>query len=291
MRHTREHLEKLKFNWLELHTKRAFLLHLSDGDEWRACQTSRWTPGELKQLERELEPAKAALKTEKERTAQLQRTLSEDCETLLTLQEAVRAKHSHATSLTSQYRKEFASLQELRSMLPNQMARSVEELQAQLDEQSISLEKKVTSLDRQRAAVADLERLLTVHEVDNAKLQSNRSELDAKRISLSQRGAGEAALSSLCQWYTNLTESLSNLTGCKVEMVQPSYLLATVISASSIVPVHIYVDAVSGKLQSVKVGSTSATPKRQWKELVEAAIEYNDIPFLLRSIHSAISSK
>jgi DNA repair exonuclease SbcCD ATPase subunit len=284
IRHTREHLEKLKFIYLELYTKRGFLSHLTDSEEWRACQTTRWTPGELKQLERELEPSKTTLKAEKTKSAELQRILAEKCEAALCLQKDVQDKHEETSELMRRYREAEDTLRDLRETMPSAPTRSMEELQSILDEQSITLEKKTIALERQRSAVQDLERLLAIHEAENAKLMVIQTDLDARRTALTKEQSREdESLSKLCRWYASAAETLSQLTGCRVEMVQPDYLLANV----SNVPVHIHVDSVTGKLRDVKVGSTSSTPKRQWKELVDAAIEFNDIPFLIRAIHAA----
>lgn len=226
------------------------------------------------------------LKAAKMKTVEVQRILSEQCELLSGLEGEVEDRHCQAMELIKKYREAEDTLMHLRELLPSVPCRSVEELQGLLDEQSIEGEKKKTALERQRNAIHDLERLLAMHETENAKLEQNREELEVRRAGLSKKdGEGEKALTNLCRWYAAAIETISRLSGCQVEMVQPDYLVATITS----VPVHIYVDPVSGKLQSVKVGSTSSTPKRQWKELIEAAIEFNDIPFLIRSIHAAIN--
>jgi hypothetical protein len=286
IRHTREHLEKLKFNWLELHTKRGFLNRLGNAEEWRACQLTRWTPGELKQLEHQMEPSKSVLKGEKTRTSELLRVLEEKCETVLGLQNSVQEKHEETDDLLRRYREAEDTLQNLKLLVPDAPMRSMEEVRAVLDEQSITLEKKSIALERHRGAVEDLERLLSVHESENAKLIGLQTELETKRTALTtEQAKGDNSLGVLCRWYSSAVETLVRLSGCRVEMVQPDYLLVTV----ETVPVHIHVDLMTGKLRNVKVGATSSTPKRQWKELAETAIEFNDIPFLLRSIHAAIN--
>ena len=77
------------------------------------------------------------------------------------------------------------------------------------------------------------------------------------------------------------------LSRVKCEMIRPDYLLVTVFtSESTTLPAHLSLDPKSGKLMSVQVGSTTSqhTPKQQWKTIVDAAIEANDIPFLIRQI-------
>lgn len=289
LRHTREHLEKLKFNWLELHTKRTFLAHLSDADGWRACQTSRWTPGELKQLERSVEPVKAALKSTKEATVEWERRLQVACETIAGSQDTVLAKAQHVTELTRELAAERLALSTLQAALPaaDQLVRPIEELQTLLDEQSIQLEKRMTALERQRAAIGDLERLLSVHEGENERTLAMVRELEERQRSMAAKEATpqQRTLTTLSSWYKRVQEALERMAGVRVELVQGNYLVATVEEA---VPVHIWVDPASGHLRAVKIGSTSATPKRQWRELIEVACECNDIPFLLRSIQAAL---
>lgn len=293
LRCTRDHLAKLRFNWHEMKTKSLFLTKLSDADEWRACQTSRWTPGELKQMENvEVFSRKERLKASKSATVELQRRLLQACETICETQEMVQTKQQQAQELLAEYVAEREMLQELTQQLPAATPlRSIEELQTLLDEQSILLEKRAGALERQKNAVADLERLLALHTGENGKLRDSVAELEAQQRALSQQESGaEATLAGLCQWYSQLTETLSTLTGCRVEMVQPDYLLATLTTAGTMVPVHVYVDSGTGKLKSVKIGSTSSTPKRQWRETIETAIEYNDIPFLLRTISIVVGN-
>lgn len=296
LRHTREHLEKLKFNWLELSTKRDFLHRLSaaEGEEWRGCGTSRWTPGELKQLERSLEPDKAKLKTEKSRTNDLLQELGDNCEQISGRREQVREKRTLVRDLVQEFREQSETLRSLREQLPSTPIKSVDELQGTLDEQSIALEKQSAALERQRLAVADLERLLGIHQVEVAKLETQAAELSGhlNEIRATHEAEGpEARIAELCRWYSTLADTLIRLASCKVEMIRPDYLLLTLTHETLMVPVHVHVDSISGRLLSAKVGATSATPKRTWRDIIDAAVEFNDIPFLVRAIHQVIKQK
>ena len=293
LRHTREHVEKLKFNLLELQTKSGFLRHLMDAEEWSACQTSRWTPGELKQLERAGEPAKMRLKTEKGQTQELQRILSEGCEQLRQLEDEAQDRHDRLSDLVKRYAACEQEVRELTAKLPTQPLRSIEELQGLVDEQSIALEKKSSAVERQRSALIDLERLLALHEAENDKLESIKSDLLKQEADLVQKRSASATkpLADLCRWYSTMNETLTRLAGCNVEMVQSDYLVISIhCGASETAPVqlHVKVDPVSGRLREVRIGATSGTPKRAaWKELVETAVECNDIPFLVRAVRQA----
>ncbi len=260
------------------------MTHLTNSEEWRECQSTRWTPGELKQLEKELEPSKNKLKRVKGKTAELQSEVAEGCELLVGLEDELKEKHGRTKKLVQVCSGDLVKVQKLQEKIPNVSLRSVEELQSLLDEQSISLEKKNSALERQKNALADLERLLALHEEENNKLIVIKEELENKRLLMSKKDT-PSSLEELCQWYSLVGETISRLAGCRVEMIQPDYLLATVGNElGAQVPVHIIVDPLSGRLKGVKIGSTSSTPKRQWKEIVDIAIENNDIPFLIRSI-------
>lgn len=292
IRHTREHLEKLKFNLLELQTKSGFLRRLMDAEEWSACQTSRWTPGELKQLERAGEPTKMRLKGEKGRTQELQRMLAEGCEQLRQLEGETQERHTYLAELIARTAEGEERMRELAGTIPPKPTRSVEELQGLVDEQSIALEKKTSALERQRSALADLERLLAMHETENDKLEMMRTDLVTKEAALTQKRNDSVMkpLADLCRWYAMMKETLGRLTGCKVEMVHADYLVVSVQEgggAGEMAPVqlHVNVDPVSGRLLGVRVGATSGTPKRAaWKEIVETALECNDLAFLVRAV-------
>lgn len=288
LRHTKEHLEKLKFNWLELHTKAHFLDSLVDGGQWQRT----WTPAEIKQVERSIEPAKTTLKLSKGTTVDLESSLQQECEQLVSMEESIRDRHHHMQSLIDAIRQNQHEIDQLLNEMPTNgdvCVRGVEELQVLLDEQSIAMEKRASGLERQRNAVADLERLLALHEGEGTRLEQQVSELEQRKALIdSKNGVEERCLQDLCKWYGSMMEVLSALSGVtSVEMVRGDYLVAMV---GGKVPVHLTVDPMSGRLMQAKVGATSATPKRQWKDIVDAAIEYNDIPFLLRSLSSIIVS-
>lgn len=83
-----------------------------------------------------------------------------------------------------------------------------------------------------------------------------------------------------------MIELMQKVGGVHVEMVRPDYLLVTCSSSrsSTVVPVHLMVDPATGRLQSVQIGSTSTTPKRQWRQIIDAAVETNDIVSLIRQV-------
>jgi len=70
-------VEKLKFNFLEMSTKQNFMQRLLDPDEWHHLHAQTiWTPGDIKALERQMEPTKAALVEAKEKTLTLEAELA-----------------------------------------------------------------------------------------------------------------------------------------------------------------------------------------------------------------------
>ncbi len=84
-----------------------------------------------------------------------------------------------------------------------------------------------------------------------------------------------------------MIELMQKISGVHVEMIRPDYLLVTcsnLRSSTVVVPVHLMVDPATGRLQSVQIGSTSTTPKRQWRQIIDAAVETNDIVNLIRQV-------
>ena len=51
LRHLKEHVDKLKFNYLEMRTKKEFMTRLLDPDEWgHLYNNAIWTPADIKSL-------------------------------------------------------------------------------------------------------------------------------------------------------------------------------------------------------------------------------------------------
>jgi hypothetical protein len=107
-------------------------------------------------------------------------------------------------------------------------------------------------------------------------------------------------LTSLAEWYKAILHLHSAVSGVyRVELVRPDYLLVTLAAesstnphatASTLLPVHLRVCPATGKLQAAQIGSTSSTPRRgQWREVIDAAIDTNNIGHLLRQIHAALA--
>lgn len=206
---------------------------------------------------------------------------------MVTLEESIREKHHHLSDLLQKYSGETAVIGELSASLPvDAPSRSVEELQTILDEQSIGMEKRSSAIDRQRRAVEELEKLLSLHEGEVNKLAIVLGELEEKKTALEgKNGPEQRNLSDLCRWYSGMRETLSSLTGVhSVEMVRSDYLLVTLSAGGKMVPLHLMLDGLTGRLKMAKVGTTSTTPRRKWKEFVDAAVEFNDVPCLIRSL-------
>lgn len=104
LRHTREHLEKLKFNLLELATKQTFLARLGDPEEWQAMLANQcWTPTDVRALEMgEIAPAKSDLKASKGRMVELEMEIQLVCDQVTRIQDTVEAKWTEAGHLLGQ---------------------------------------------------------------------------------------------------------------------------------------------------------------------------------------------
>lgn len=336
-------MAKLKFNLLELTSKRIFLdklmpsgtlneflpptlsgeMTMSIYDEWTNCQT-RWTPGDLKDLERQVESRKAELKAVKEAVGAVKEEISNVTSHVAHLKDSVnQERQSGAAKLAQiaalendiafmqQRLTEFAervrpltkglvrcgSCEDSGSVVGEVLGiRSAEELRAELAELSAAEAKKRAVLEGHKNSLTDLSRLLHHHTDDLVRLQTDQSRLSSL-LTLKQRQKAENAdadLEELCVWYRGLVESVSELTRMQFEMIRPDYILVTFKTSSANVnpattlPVHLNVDPQTGRLLAAQIGTTTTANSATWKDLCELAVENNDIPSLLHSIQLRI---
>ncbi len=335
-------MAKLKFNLLELTSKRIFLDKLMPSgtqpivtdftgevtaslyDEWTNCQT-RWTPGDLKDLERRVEGRKAELKAVKEAVSGIKEEVSnlashvvnaKDCvaqerqtgatklQQICALENGIAYMQQRLTEFAERVRpltkglQRCGSCEDAGSVVGAVLGiRSAEELRVELDELNAAAEKKKTTIQAHRSNVTELSRLLQHHSEDLVRLQSEESRLQ-EILQLKQRQKeenAEASLEQLCVWYRSGIESVAELTRMKFEMIRPDYVLVTFDladgnsnSSSATLPVHLNVDPQTGRLLAAQIGATSAAYGVAWKDLCERAVENNDICTLLHSIQQRI---
>ena len=339
-------MAKLKFNLLELTSKRIFLdklmptgtlstpsnlmltgeMTLSLYDEWTNCQT-RWTPGDLKDLERKVEGRKAELKAVKEAVIGFKEEISNFTGHLVNLKDSVSQELQTGSeklvqiaaietdiSLMQTRLTEFAdrirpltqglvrcdSCEDSGSVVGAVLGiRSGEELRAELDELDISVEKKKSTLQAHQTNISELDRLLRHHTEDLTRLQAEEARL-LEVIHLKQRQKdenAEASLEELCVWYRSAIETVADLTRMKFEMIRPDYILVTFktstatpdgVSSSSSLPVHLNVDPQTGRLLDAQIGATLASHNLAWREICDRAVENNDICTLLHAIQQRI---
>lgn len=303
-------MDKLKFNFLEMCTKQQFMNRLLDPDEWGHLYNSAiWTPADIKSLERQGEPVKASLVEAKTRTAALEAELSRITEHLCTLNDMVGQKVGSASELESEIlvlKEEIAQLRPETDKSEPAPMRSVEELSGIIDDQIIGLEKRRTAFEARKAAIVALASQLATQQSELATMSRLDTEL---AVRIAEKEAAERdqqhsqhskQLASLAEWYKASLHLHSSVSGLhRVELVRPDYLLVTLAAessanphatASTLLPVHLRVCPATGKLQAAQIGSTSSTPRRgQWREVIDAAIDTNNIGHLLRQIHAALA--
>lgn len=336
-------MAKLKFNLLELTSKRIFLdklmpsgtlpsgvsgdLTASLYDEWTNCQT-RWTPGDLKDLERRVEGRKAELKAVKEAVIGIKEEISNITGHVANCQESLARERQNGAGKLAQIAalenditymqqrlSEFAervrpltlglkrcgSCEDSGSVVGAVLGiRSAEELRAELDDLAGSAEKKTAVLRSHQSSLTDLTRLLHHHSEDLLRLHSEEQRL-RQILELKQRQKeenAEASLEQLCVWYRSVIESVADLTRMKFEMIRPDYILITFKGAGgnnttnqpspSTLPVHLNVDPQTGRLLAVQIGATSTTDQSTWREICDRAVENNDICTLLHLIQQRL---
>lgn len=280
-------MAKLKFNLLELTSKRVFLDKLmptgtiapsellfsqssssssaqngsgSDStlslyEEWTNCQT-RWTPGDLKELERIVESRKVDLKQVKESVSAAKEEIANLANHVVTLKgsldadrDAVSGKISTICRLEQEINVLQARLTELvtQSRLPAGMARcgsceesgsavaemlglrAPEELKAELAALAAAKERKSATLTAHRTQISDLQRLLQHHSEDLTRFAQEEATLTAALHAKEQAKASnaEAALEQLCVWHRSALEAVAEVTGMQFEMIRPDYILVT----------------------------------------------------------------
>ena len=265
-------MAKLKFNLLELTSKRIFLdklmpsgtlpsgvsgdLTASLYDEWTNCQT-RWTPGDLKDLERRVEGRKAELKAVKEAVIAIKEEISNITSHVVNCKDSLAQERQSGASKLGQIAAlendiaymqqrlgEFAervrpltlglnrcgSCEDSGSVVGAVLGiRSAEELRAELNELTANGEKKRAVIQSHQANVTELGRLLQHHSDDLRRLQSEEQRLrDILELKRKQKEENaEASLEQLCVWYRSAIESVADLTRMKFEMIRPDYILIT----------------------------------------------------------------
>lgn len=343
-------MAKLKFNLLELTSKRIFLdklmpsgslsttsdLMLKDSsvsgdytmslyDEWTNCQT-RWTPGDLKDLERRVESRKAELKAVKEAVIAIKEEISNLTGHVVNLKDSVdHERQAGATKLEQivAIEKDIAYMQQRLAEFADRIRpltkglircdscedsgsivgavlgiRSAEELKAELTELESAANKKSSAIQSHQSNISELTRLLQHHTDDLHRLQSEESRL-LQVLELKQRQKeenAEASLEQLCVWYRSAIEATADLTRMKFEMIRPDYILVTfktsvsdsTNTSSTTLPVHLNVDPQTGRLLAAQIGATSGSTNVTWKDICDKAVENNDISSLLHAIQQRI---
>lgn len=326
-------MAKLKFNLLELTSKRIFLDKLMPSgtvsssssnnnnfemttslyDEWTNCQT-RWTPGDLKDLERRVEGKKIELKGVKEEITRIKEEISNLTCHLSNVKDSVDSERKNGRGkiekieslekelkLMEQKLAEFIerirpltkgfqrcdSCEDSGSIVGEVLGiRSTEELKSEMEELKMNLDRKLLTINSHKSNLQELSRLLQHHSDDLSRLKTEESRLrDILDLKQKQKEENaEASLEQLCVWYRSAIESVADLTKMKFEMIRPDYILVTFKS----LPVHLNVDPQTGRLLAAQIGTTSQSHNLDWKDLCETAVENNDICTLLHSIQQRI---
>lgn len=295
-------------------------------DEWTNCQT-RWTPGDLKDLERRVDGRKAELKAVKESIITIKEEISNITGHVINLKDSVNQEHQNNENKLLQISNLESEIDHMQNKLTDFAdrirpltqgltrcnscedsgsivgtvlgIRSAEELRTELDELCLIGEKKTVTIQSHRSNVEELSRLFQHHSEDLARLQSEETRL-LEVLEIKQRQKeenAEASLEQLCVWYRSAIEVVADITKMKFEMVRPDYILVTFktntpISDGSItpssLPVHLNVDPQTGRLLAAQIGATSAALTGSWKDICERAVENNDICTLLHTIQQRI---
>ena len=154
------------------------------------------------------------------------------------------------------------------------------ELSALLAQQTLVLEKIREEVNTRKSALLELERLEILHREEGQKQTEQLQALESECTKLQGRSDARPQLAALISWYQRIQRAYEQSVPYlqRVEVVRGDYLMVTVITANGPLELHVGLDRVSGRIMSVR-----GAPQI----LVSRAIEYNDLAFLIRSLHAA----
>lgn len=258
-------------------------------------------PGEIKALERSvLEGSKTALIGVKERVQSLRDAIKEALAgvpitpPLQTVQEACQKCHQ----LLSQAK-------ELAKQLCNTASKpSLPDLQAVYAKNAELLAQKQARLGALQGNTAQAARLLQHHSAEcsriaeqvklcedrlNAKKEEEASgSLPSKPNASDGNNNGEGDRQRMCEWLKHALDVVDGISGgLKADLLRPNNLLITMPDGQA---VHVRVDARTGRLlevhnhASINNNGSGVNNVAAAKEVVEAAVANNDLPYLIRHL-------
>lgn len=285
-------MAKLKFNYLELQTKSLFLDRLMNAEEW-ARLASDWTPADIRAMEQRVDTAKSALKEIKGDVEAAKAEIKKHASAIVKM--GMRGQMDDIRAMAEECRRLLAEIGEMERAGVSDV-RPLPELQAIKIKQAQEVAEKRAKLEQLRRNKEQLARLLSHHRSEVSRLGTSVGEAGGKLEAL-KADVGHVQ-AQVVGWLREVNELCTEASRMRCEMIRPDYLLVTISSMTdnSSLPVHLSVDPKTGRLLSCQIGSspsTMQTPKgsasSQWKEVVDAAIDANDIPFLVRQISLRIN--
>lgn len=300
---------------MELHSKSLFIDKLlqccvQEGPAYdRFMASEDMSPAEIKALEKHTEQAKTELQTIKRQSEDAKHWLVQQGYKLLQdVQGPGRDKLKQAFDFLEECKQLWKGIQELQTLnlpSPDPSTKTLAQLQSEHDTLTHRILERQARLTSLRANHDQLTRLQTHHQADVARLQDS---LVASKQRLSELTTVHQVSAQECrlqqaQWYKHMTELMQQLTKCKAEMIRPDYILVTLsplseqgwsyqsLAGSKTVPVHLSLDPKTGVLIDCQIGSSSTfhvsrqnAPDEEWREIIQTAIDHNNISMLVRQI-------
>lgn len=263
-----------------------------NAEQW-ARLASDWTPADIRAMEQRVDAAKAALKEVKAGVEAAKAEIKRHASGIAKI--GLRGRMDDARAMAEECRMLLAEIGEMERAGVEDV-RPLPELQAIKARQTQEMAEKRAKLEQLKLNREQLARLLAHHRSEVSRLGTSTTEASGKLEAL-KADVGHVQ-AQVVGWLREVSELCTEASRMRCEMIRPDYLLVTIssIADNSSLPVHLSVDPKTSKLLSCQIGSTpgtAQTPKgsalSQWKELVDAAIAANDIPFLLRQISLRIN--
>ena len=285
-------MSKLKFSWLELRAKQIFLERMLDLSlETWANLPAEWSPSDIRAFEKDtVEPLKNDLQRTKAQQTSLKAEVASVCERIgnktKQLEKLAMQRQQRLERINSLLREQIELEKSLSSDSSNNsnskgaMVVSVNELSTMLSQQQTALEKIKAEIAARIAALSELDRLRELHGEECERLGESLQVLEEECQQVQDRASTRPHLSALINWYRNLSQ-VTQLTVpyiTKIEVVRNDYLQVILHDA---VELQIFLDQISGRIRTITVNNCNNS---MLNTFISRAIEYNDLPYLIRAL-------
>ncbi|KJE93078.1 hypothetical protein CAOG_03921 [Capsaspora owczarzaki ATCC 30864] len=278
----KENLSKLKFNFIELETKSAFLMHVGQNTAFPSST-------ELAAEESKKSQAQAHYKNLKKQASQVRTEIAEIAKTIDREFTELQGKLAELAAVISELEQTQHESQQLISRQPQPMileGRTVNanELEAIVQQQQELLGQLASEREMVAKQIADLQRAKHALESDPESVR----QAAASGASGMDQAVEQAQLVEMQAWFVSMTAALAKLGGVELLDVQPqSMTIRILLNNSKTVDMFLQFSKRSSavKLEAAQLMSSNTSVA----DLVEQAVILNDVPFLISELRHRLS--